>query len=82
MIINTKIFDEIIFELKRRRLLKKGQLIIADRGFYSAYNYLTGINKYKIVPLVFPRKKPTLEVLKDKIINPLDYFNYKNMDIT
>ena len=65
-------------ELKRRRLLRKGQLIVADKGFYSASNYLIGINKYKIIPLIFPRKKPTLEVLKDKIINPLDYFDYEN----
>ena len=75
---DTKIYDEIMFELKRRRLLRKGQLILADRGFYSACNYLTGINKYKIVPLIFPKKKPTLEVLKDKITNPLDYFDYEN----
>jgi len=75
---DAKIFDEIMFELKRRRLLRKGQLILADKGFYSAKNYLIGINKYKIVPLIFPRKKPTLKVLKDKIINPLDYFDYKN----
>jgi len=74
---DAKIFDEIMFELKKRRLLQKGQLIIADRGFYGAKNYLIGINKYKIVPLIFPRKKPTLKVLKDKITNPLDYFDYK-----
>jgi len=36
-------------ELKRRRLLRKGQLIVADKGFYSASNYLIGINKYKMV---------------------------------
>jgi hypothetical protein len=41
-------------------------------------NYLTGINKYKIVPLIFPKKKPSLEVLKDKIQNPLDYFDINN----
>ena len=75
---DAKIFDEMLFELKRRRLIRKGQLIIADKGFYSAHNYLIGINKYKIVPLVFPRKKPTLEVLKDKITYPLDYFDYEN----
>ncbi|OPY22660.1 MAG: Transposase DDE domain protein [Methanobacterium sp. PtaU1.Bin097] len=75
---DTKIFDEMMFELKRRRLLRKGQLVITDKGFYSACNYLIGINKYKIVPLIFPKKKPTLEVLKDKITNPLDYFDYKN----
>ena len=65
---DAKIFDKMMHELKRRRLLKKGQLVIADKGFYNACNYLTRINKYKIVPLVFPRKKPTLKVLKDKII--------------
>ncbi len=75
---DAKIFDEIMFELKKRRLLRKGQLIIADKGFYSAKNYLIGINKYKTVPLLFPRKKPMLKVLKDKITNPLDYFDYKN----
>ena len=75
---DAKIFDEMLFELKRRRLIRKGQLIIADKGFYSARNYLIGINKYKIVPLVFPRKKPTLKLLKDKINYPLDYFDYKN----
>ena len=67
-----------MFKLKRRRLLKKGQLVIADKGFYSACNYLIGINKYKIVPLIFPRKKPTLKVLKEKIINPLDYSDHGN----
>ncbi len=66
-----------MLELKRRRLLRKGQLIVADKGFYSACNYLIGINKHQIVPLIFPKKKPTLEVLKDKITNPLDYFDYK-----
>jgi len=75
---DTKIFDEMMRELKKRRLLRKGQLIIADKGFYSACNYLIGINRYKIVPLIFPKKKPTLKMLKDKITNPLDYFNHKN----
>jgi hypothetical protein len=79
---DSKIFDEMMSELKRRRLLKKGQLIIVDRGFYSASNYLIGINKYKIVPLIFPRKKPTLKVLKDKITNPLEYFDYRNKSET
>ena len=68
------IFDEMMSELKRRRLLRKGQLIVADKGFYSASNYLIGINKYKIIPLIFPRKKPTLKVLKNKITKPIRIF--------
>jgi len=75
---NAKIFDGMVSGLKRRKLIGKGQLVIADNGFYIACNYLIWINKYKIVPLIFPRKKPILEVLKDKITNPLDYFDHDN----
>jgi len=32
---------------------------------------------FKIVSLVFP-KIPTIEMLKDKITNSLDYFGYNN----
>jgi len=52
-----KIFDEMMFELKRRRLLRKGQLIVADKGFYSASNYLIGINKYKNNSFSISKKK-------------------------
>jgi hypothetical protein len=30
------------------------------------------------VPLIFPKKKPSLEVLKDKITDPLNYFDHEN----
>jgi len=75
---DTKIFDEMMHELQKRRLIRKRQIIICDRGFYSAMNYLIGINKYHVVPFIFPKKKPPLEKLKDKIINPLDYFDINN----
>jgi len=55
---DAKIFDEMMSGLKIRRLIGKGQLVIADKVFYSACNYLIEINKYKIVSLIFPRKKP------------------------
>jgi hypothetical protein len=67
-----------LYKLKKRRILKKGQIILTDKGFYSTLNYLIGINKYKIVPLIFPKKKPILTVLKDKIQNLLDYFDVNN----
>ena len=55
---DSEIFDDMLFELQRRRILRIGQLILADKGFYSLNNYLIGLNKYKIVPLIFPKKKP------------------------
>jgi hypothetical protein len=62
-------------ELKRRRILKQGQLILCDKGFYSLENYVIGINKYKIVPFIFPKRKPSILTLMDRIQHPLDYFS-------
>ncbi|MCL2687119.1 MAG: transposase [Methanobrevibacter sp.] len=78
---DTKIFDDMLSELKRRRILKKWQLILCDRGFYSLENYLIGINKYEIVLFIFPKKKPSLITLIERIQNPLEYYTeekYKN----
>ena len=60
---DTKIFDNMLFKIIRRRILMKRQLILAERGFYSLNNYLIGINKYKIVPSLFLKKKPSLITL-------------------
>jgi len=72
---DTTIFDDMLNELKRRKILKKGQLILADRGFTSLENYLIGINKHEVVPLLFPKKKPSLITLIERIQNPLDYYD-------
>lgn len=71
---DSKIFDDMLSELKRRRILRTGQLILTDRGFYSLNNYLIGINKYKIIPFVFPKKKPSLITLMWRLQEPLDSF--------
>jgi len=71
---DSKIFDEILHELKRRRILKRGQLILCDRGFQILENYLIGINKYQIIPLLFSKKKPSLITLIERIQNPIEYF--------
>ena len=51
----VKIFREVMGELRRRKMLRKRDVLIFDRGFYAYRNYLVGINEYKIVPLIFPR---------------------------
>jgi len=51
-----KIYPEILKELKRRRIIKTGDVIYADRGYYSYENYVTFIRDFKLVPLIFPRK--------------------------
>ena len=53
---DSKLFEEILEELHRRRLIRKRDVLIFDKGYYSFKNYQIGINKYKIVPFIFPKK--------------------------
>ena len=53
---DSKIFDEVLKELKRRNLIKPKDLIYFDRGYFSYENYKIGINKYKIIPVIFPKE--------------------------
>ena len=54
---DSKIFTEIMKNLKKRRITRKGDIILFDKGYYKYENYQIGISKYKIVPLIFPKRK-------------------------
>ena len=48
-----------------------------DRGYYSYQNYQIGINRYKIVPVIFPRNSFKKEKLEAQMSYPLEVF-FKN----
>jgi len=50
------IFSEILDNLKRRRILRKMDKILLDRGYYSYDNYAMAIQKYQVIPLIIPKK--------------------------
>ena len=52
---DAKLFDEIMMELSRHRVVKGGDIVIFDRGYYSYINYVKAISVYKVVPLIFPK---------------------------
>jgi hypothetical protein len=54
---DSEIFDEIVSELIRRRILRKGDSFILDKGCYAYRHYIEGLIVYGIVPLIFLRKK-------------------------
>jgi hypothetical protein len=62
---------------KKRRIIRKGDILIFDRGYYSYINYQIGISKYKIVPLIFPKENFKIQKLIDKLTYPLDVFKDK-----
>ncbi|TFH47386.1 MAG: IS4/IS5 family transposase [ANME-2 cluster archaeon] len=73
----SKIFPKILNELKRRRILKPGDTVCFDKGYYSYENYVLRIAKYKIIPVIFPRKNCDYSRLFDMLSYPLVIFDSK-----
>ena len=74
------IYEDVLKELKRRRLLGKRTLLYFDRGYYSLENYKIGINRYKIVPVIAPKYDDTVQKIKDNLAYPLEIFKNKDLN--
>lgn len=77
---DSKIFTEIMENLQKRRIIKKYDIIIFDKGYYSYQNYQIGISRYKIVPLIFPKENFKPQKLNNQLTYPLQIFNSKNTE--
>ena len=77
---DSKLFSEIMENLRKRRIIRKNDTIIFDRGYYSYKNYQIGISKYKIIPLIFPKENFNIQKLNDKLTYPLQVFNDKKTE--
>ena len=76
---DSKIFDEVLQDLQKRRIIKRKDMILFDRGYYGYKNYQIGINKYRIVPIIFPKDSFKEEKLKGQMSYPMEvYFNNKH----
>ena len=75
---DSKIFDEILETLQKRRIIKKKDILIFDKGYYSYNNYQIGISKYKIVPFIFPKNNFNKTKLDDQLSYPLHVFKKIN----
>jgi len=76
----ARIFQEVMEELKKRRIARRGDTVIMDKGFYAYRNYLIGINEYRVVPLIFPRSNFDFERLDGMLSYPLSIFDSKSLD--
>ncbi len=72
---DAKIFEDITGDLLRRRVLRKGDTLVLDKGFYSYLNYVEGIARFKVVPMIFPRKNFDLDRALGMVSYPLEVFN-------
>ncbi|GAA5818190.1 MAG: Pseudogene of transposase [Methanobrevibacter sp. CfCl-M3] len=74
---DTKIYFEMLEELKRRRILRYGDLIIADKGYYSYVNYELSILRHKIIPLIYFKKNMRKEKILSRFCYLLECFSTK-----
>lgn len=72
---DSKIYIEILEELRRRHIMHRGDTIIIDKGYYSYQNYQLGVSRYKIVPLIFAKSNFKLKRTLNSLSYPLESFN-------
>jgi transposase len=77
---DAKIYEEILEELKRRRIARNGDTVVFDRGYYGYKNYSIGISRFKIVPLIFPKKNFKMNKLTGIISYPLSIFGKSDLE--
>jgi len=77
---DAKLCLEILKELKRRRVIRNGDVVMSDKGYYSYDNYLIGISRFKIVPLIFPKKNFKMNRALDGMSYPLRLFYKKRLN--
>jgi len=72
---DQKIFPEMLEELKRRRIMSKKDIIMADKGYVSYKNYELGVMDYKIIPIIFPKDNMKLDKIFSCCNYPLEVYN-------
>jgi len=76
----AKIYKEILEELKSRRIARNGDTVVFDKGYYGYKNYLMGISRFKIVPLIFAKKNFKMNKLTGIISYPLSIFGKSDLE--
>ena len=71
---DSRIFEKILKELDRRHLIKFGDVLYFDKGYFSHENYQIGINKYRIIPVIFPKSGYDISKMKGKLSFPLEIY--------
>jgi hypothetical protein len=78
---DSVLYEEIMSELKRRRIIRIGDIVVFDKGYYSYDNYIQGIFQFNVVPLIFSKKKFSISKLMKKCIYPLWIFGRSDTKI-
>jgi Transposase DDE domain len=78
---DSKLLISFVEKLYRSRIIKSEDIIICDRGFTSKKNYQTIINRFNVIPIIYPRKNTNLDKIIRNLNPPLDIFFAKKYNL-
>jgi hypothetical protein len=78
---DSKLLIPFVERLIRARIIKYEDIIVCDKGFTSKANYLMIINRFNLVPIIYPRKNTNLEKIIRDINPPLELFFSKKYNM-
>ena len=71
-------FSKILPILQRKKIIRKGDCILMDRGYCSYENYKIALQKFHVIPLILTRSKFNKEKLESMLNYPLHLFHAKS----
>lgn len=78
---DSKLLIPFLEKLYRSRIIKSEDIIICDKGFTSKKNYQVIINRFNVVPIIYPRKNTNLDKIIHNLNPPLDLFFGKKYNL-
>ena len=78
---DSKLLIPFIEKLFRSRIIKPGEIILCDKGFTSKEDYHAIINRFNVVPIIYPRKNTNLMKIIRNLNPPLDLFFAKKYNL-
>lgn len=75
---DTTMVEKILPVLQKKQIIRKGDRILMDRGYYSYNNYKIALQKFHIIPLILTRKNFNKLKLENILDFPLHLFHAKS----
>jgi hypothetical protein len=71
---DSKLLFPFIEMLYKSKKIRSGDIILCDKGFTSKKNYLMLINRFCLIPIIYPRKNTNLDKIISNLNPPLEVF--------
>ncbi len=73
---DSKLLVAFIEKLFRSRIIRSRDIIVCDKGFTSKKNYRILINRFYVIPIIYPKKNTNINKIINNLTPPLDIVFY------